>query len=276
MVAGFRYNLSLYYALTFLITSLFWLAGSSVSHGGTGPLSAPGTLPGFSAPFLVSLGIIVASGNRELRRDYADRIFNLTLLRPSTLPAVLLLMPMVVVASVLFSLLAGEPVSQFRLSEAFATRYGTVPAVVIVLAAAASQELGWRGYPFEGLRRRHSFPAAALLFGALWALWHLPLLFVAGTHPYHALRESPWFALNFYVGLVPVGVLISWFSAANGRSVVAATLFHFSVVASQEMLAVTQVTRVIETALLSIVAVAVVATEPLEAGSLSHHSVPDY
>lgn len=272
MVAGFRYNLTLYYALTFLAASLLWLGGSSMGRGETGALPSLGSLSGFLAPFLVSLGMILASGNGELRRDYADRIFNLTLLRPSTLPTLLLLMPMVVVASVLLSLLAGEPVSQFQLSGSFAASYGAVPAVVIVLVAAASQELGWRGYPFEGLRSRHPFPAAALLFGALWALWHLPLLFLAGAHPYHALRESPWFALNFYVGLVPVGFLISWFSAANGRSVLAATLFHFSVVASQEILAVTQVTRVIETVLLSIVAAAVVARGPLEADSRSDHS----
>lgn len=276
MVAGFPYNLGLYYALTFATTSLLWLAGGYAGPGGTGPLPALGTLSGFLGPFAVSLGMILASGSRELRRDYADRVFNLTRLRPSTLPTVLLLMPMVVVSAVLLSLLAGEPVSQFRLSGAFAPRYGMVPGIVVVLVAVAGQELGWRGYPFDGLWSRHSFPTASLLFGALWAVWHLPLLFVTGTFPYEAFRQTPWIAVNFYLGFVPLGVLVSWFSAANGRSVLAAALFHFSVVVSQEILAVTPVTRVIETVLLSLVAAAVVATEPLEAASGSDHSGPDY
>lgn len=277
MVAGLRYNLRLYYALTFLTTSLLWLVGASLAaHEEAGTLFPSGILPGILVPFLVSLGMILASGDRDLRRDYADRVFNLTRLKPSTLPALFLLMPMVVVASILLSLLVGEPVSQFRVSGAFTSRNGMVPAVVIVLATAAAQELGWRGYPFDGFRVRHSFPTASLLFGAFWSLWHLPLLFVAGTHPYEALRESPLYALSFYLGVVPVGMLISWYFASNGGSVVAATLFHFSVVVSQEALSVTQTTRVIETVLVSVVAAAVIATEPLEADSCSHHSGADY
>jgi uncharacterized protein len=273
MFAGLQRSLALYYALSFLITALIWIVGSAISSCmETGDVYAVKTVAGAAVPFFVALGMTLASGSRELPRDFSRKLLDLTPLNRDMLPAVLLLMPMVVVTSVLLSLLIGEPVSQFLLAQTFFTHYGVFPAVVVLLLSAVLQEVGWRGYAFPGLRSRHSLPTASLLFGTLWALWHFPLLFFAGTPPYEAFQQSPWYALNFYLGIIPVGVLISWFCAINGGSIVAATLFHFSVVLSRELLAVTPVTRVIETVILAAVAAVVVTTVPLELHAGSYHS----
>ncbi len=277
MVAGLQRSVRLYYALTFSMTALVWMVGGAVSsRTETGTVYALGLVAGAAVPFFVAIGITLISGNPDLRRDFASRIVDLGLLKPDTLPAVLLLMPMVVVTSLLLSLLLGEPVSQFLVAKRFSMRFGVLPAVFVSLIAAAFQELGWRGYAFPGIRNRYGPATASLVFGGLWALWHLPLLFVAGTHPYEALQASPWYAANFYLAVVPIGVLISWFSAVNGGSVLAATLFHFSVVLSQEVLALTYVTRAVETVILAVVAAVAVATVPLERREGSLHSSSDY
>jgi uncharacterized protein len=51
--------------------------------------------------------------------------------------------------------------------------FGTIAAgMLIVVAAPFAEEVFFRGFIFGGLRRRLSFPAAALLSGAIFGLFH--------------------------------------------------------------------------------------------------------
>ena len=58
-----------------------------------------------------------------------------------------------------------------------------------------------------------------------------------------------------------MGVLISWICVKNRKSVIAAIVFHFIINLSQEMLEITQVTKCIETLLLTAAAAAIIAME---------------
>ncbi len=53
--------------------------------------------------------------------------------------------------------------------------------VPVVLLGALPQELAWRGYALPLLIRGRDPVAPTLLLGLGWALWQLPLFFVAGT-----------------------------------------------------------------------------------------------
>lgn len=60
-----------------------------------------------------------------------------------------------------------------------------LPSLLIVAAiAGGNEEPGWRGFALPRLQQRLSPIRATLLLGALWAPWHLPLLFAAegSTH----------------------------------------------------------------------------------------------
>ncbi len=262
MIHTHPYKPGLYYAITFIFTFGFWLAGAFASH--TEELSELYfilMLPGLLAPFVVSLVMTFASGNTALKHNYLRRLFDPRLIRVSTLPALLLLMPLVVLASALLSLLLGQPVSQFQPAEEFSFSYGIVSALTVLLLAATFEELGWRGYAFDSLQSRHNYLTASIVFGLLWSAWHLPLLLVKGSYQHEILTQSPWFAVNFYGRTVLLGVIISWFCAKNRKSVTAAILFHFVVNMSQEFLAISQVTKSIETGVLALVTVAIVLTD---------------
>ena len=45
----------------------------------------------------------------------------------------------------------------------------------------AGEEIGWRGYALPRMAERIGLPRASLLLGGIWAVWHLPLFFIAGT-----------------------------------------------------------------------------------------------
>jgi membrane protease YdiL (CAAX protease family) len=106
---------------------------------------------------------------------------------------------------------------------------GQWPAVVGMAALALfmdpgplGEELGWRGFALPRLQERWSGLTAALVLGAIWAVWHLPAFFIPGL-PQH---EIPIWA--FLLSLVSASVLMTFVvNKANG-SVLPAILMHWA------------------------------------------------
>jgi membrane protease YdiL (CAAX protease family) len=71
---------------------------------------------------------------------------------------------------------------------------------------------------------------------------------------------NPLFALNFHISVFPLGYLFTWVYVKSGRSIFACMIFHFFVNFLQEQVAMTQVTKCIETAVIFIAAAIVVLT----------------
>ena len=258
MIKNYRYMTTRYFAATFLATFALWFAGAYVSFQDSSGVHMLLMLPGLMAPFLISLVFIFRSRRPELVKDFVNRLVNPRLIRPRMLPVLVLIMPVAVVVSILLSLLVGESTSQFHLAEGFSFSSGFVPVLLLLLMAAAFEELGWRGYAFDSLQSRYTVLTASLVFGVLWSLWHLPLAFVNDAYQFKIIQDSVWFGLNFYVSIVPLGIIITWICIKNGKSVLAAVLFHFIVNISQEMLSMSQITKSIETGVLVIAAVAII------------------
>ena len=131
--------------------------------------------------------------------------------------------------------------------------------VMLLFIAALFEELGWRGYGFESLRSGRSLLSTSLIFGLLWSLWHLPLLLVSGSYQYEILQQHPWYAINFFISIVPMGVIISWIYERNGNSILAAVAFHFITNISQEALQITQTSKSIQTLVVILIALVIVA-----------------
>ena len=53
--------------------------------------------------------------------------------------------------------------------------------LVMVLFGGGQEELGWRGYILDPLEARLGPWLGNLALGVVWAVWHLPLFFIAGT-----------------------------------------------------------------------------------------------
>jgi len=73
------------------------------------------------------------------------------------------------------------------------------PFILLVqtLFTGGQEEIGWQGYLRPSLEKFMPFPVAVIVLGVIWAVWHLPLWFIA---------ESPQENINFafYVGMVLV------------------------------------------------------------------------
>ncbi|WP_163337307.1 MmRce1 family CPBP family CAAX prenyl protease [Desulfopila sp. IMCC35008] len=259
MISNYKYKPHYFFATTFIVTFLLWFFGAYISfYSENKGLYMMLMLPGLMAPFLISLVMILLSENKAIKRDFFNRLINPRLIQRKTLPILLLLMPLSVLFSIVLSLPFGGSLYQFQFAEGFSFSSGFVPVLLILLLAASFEELGWRGYAFDSLQSRYSYFTASLLFSILWSFWHFPLLFVNNSYQYEIFHENAWFAVNFFVSIIPMGIILSWICIKNRKSILAAILFHFIINISQEILDISQMTKCIETVVLAGVAAGII------------------
>ncbi|HXZ70940.1 MAG TPA: CPBP family glutamic-type intramembrane protease, partial [Streptosporangiaceae bacterium] len=83
--------------------------------------------------------------------------------------------------------------------------YGIAAGVL----AGFFEEIGWTGFAYPRMRSRFGALGGALLLGALWALWHLPVVDSLGAASPHG-RYWPELFASFAAVLIALRVLIAW------------------------------------------------------------------
>jgi len=250
-----------FFFFTYLLTWVSWFSAAYFSYRDNGGLIYPVLmLPGLIAPFGIALSMILSSKDKTLRKGFKNKLFNLRLIRPSSIPAILFIMPAAVLLSILVSTLFGQSIDQLRFSERFSFSAGFIPVFLVLFLAASFEELGWRSYAMDSLRVKHNYFTATLIFAFLWAFWHFPLYFIKDYYHYELARTNIVFAVNFIVSVIPMAFIISWICQRNGGSITAAVLFHFLINLTQEGLQISQETKCIETIVLMLIAAIIVVT----------------
>lgn len=261
MISNYKYKPLLYFFVTFIATYTLWFTGAYVSFQDDSEKYMLFMLAGLLMPFIISLIMIWTSKNSDLKKDFVNRIINLRLIKPKMLPVYILIMPLAVVVSIILSLPFGESISQFQIGEGFSFSSGFVPVLFLLILAASFEELGWRGYAFDSLHSRYNFFTASIIFAVLWSLWHFPLVFVNNSYQYEIFHENIWFGINFFMSIIPMGIIVGWIWIKNGKSIIAAILFHLIINLSAEMLQITQITKCIETVVLTVFVIAIIAMD---------------
>ena len=95
--------------------------------------------------------------------------------------------------------------------------------VSTLVGGQAGEELGWRGYALPRLAARFGLGAASVLLGVLWACWHLPLFFIAGTDT--AGQSFPLYLLQ----VTALSVAMAWLYAHTRGSLLPVMLLHAAV-----------------------------------------------
>lgn len=90
-----------------------------------------------------------------------------------------------------------------------------------IVVVGLFEEVGWRGYALPALQRRRSSLQAALLVGAAWGAWHLPLLISDPS------QQRP--ALPFLILVLAQSVFFSWLYTATVAGLALVILSHAAV-----------------------------------------------
>ncbi|HTL57204.1 MAG TPA: CPBP family intramembrane glutamic endopeptidase [Candidatus Limnocylindrales bacterium] len=104
----------------------------------------------------------------------------------------------------------------------FSAGYLTPQFILWVMAFGGpmNEELGWRGFALPRLLQVRSSLVASVGLGLIWALWHLPLFFVAGS----AQRGGPLAA--YIVIVICLSIFMTAAHLGTGGSLLVAVLFH--------------------------------------------------
>ena len=246
-----------YYLTTFILSYILWAAGAAASHTARGSFYMVLMLIGLLMPFIISL-VMTFRGGKAMRKDFFSRLIDIRRINMKIMPVFFLIMPASVIISILISIPFGGSPDQLQTAEGFSFSTGVVPVLTVLLMAACFEEMGWRGYAFDSLLSRYNYFKSSLIFSILWSLWHLPLILVKGSYQYEIMQENIIYGINFFISIIPMGLIISWICIKNRKSIFAAVVFHFIVNMSQEILNISQTGKCIQTAVLTVFTVLIV------------------
>jgi uncharacterized protein len=231
----------LYFGLVFGWTWLFWLAAILVGQDfSTWPVRLLQYTGGVGPP-LVAILLTYWLHGQEGWREFWRRVFQVRRIRGGWWLAVLFLPPLVLALAALFDrVLGGQGLAWTENATRLAVQpLSIVPvALFLFLFGPLPEELGWRGYALPGLQAKWSALRASLVLGFAWALWHLPLFWIAGSYQYELGVGTPLF-WQFIANIIAQTILLTWIFNNTRQSTLSAILFHFMVNFGGELVALT-------------------------------------
>lgn len=254
----YKYRPIRFYVTVFATTWFFWLFAILFNDGLTNTL---GMVLGGICPATVAIITVFTSKSDALKKDFKRKIFNFWKLKPLYIFAAVLLFSAIVAGSILLSTAFGESLEQFSFTKDFSfTGVGVMSAFATIFLAAVLEEVGWRGYGEDSIAQYCSWFKESIIFGIVWALWHLPLFWIPGTYHYEIRDMNVLYMLNFLISVAPMGFITTWVYVKNGRSMLASIIFHLFINFMQEKIAMTQTTKCVETIVVVIAATIIVLT----------------
>ena len=239
----YRYRPVLFFVCAYFFTWLFWIPAIYAPKD----IAAVLMLLGLIAPAAVSTVFVLASGCDRLKQDLKSKITGIYKVKWLNVLAAVLVFALIIVCSILLSLLFGQSLSQFSFTEDFSfTGVGIGTAFVTITLASVIEEVGWKGYCEDSVGQYMNWFMESLIFGVLWSLWHLPLIFIEETYQ-AGLMTSPLYVINFFISGIPMGYIITWVYLVSDRSILACMIFHLFVNFMQEKIAMTPETKCVET-----------------------------
>jgi membrane protease YdiL (CAAX protease family) len=243
-----------FYLITLLSTFLFGFVAAYLSYRSQIAKTKPLLIISIFVPCITALSLIFLSGNKEMIQDFLSRLM-LFKIHLGDLSVILFLMPCVILVATTLSLIFGYSSDQFCCNPEFSVMkgWGFLGIFIPLLLAPLIEELGWRGYGVDSLRSHFNLFTTSLIFGSLWALWHLPLFFIKGYYHNQLCELGAIYVVNFFVSVFVVAFLMNWIYYLTDRSIPAVILFHSILNLSSMLLKTAPFTKCIATVLLCVV-----------------------
>ena len=250
----YKYKPVQFFALAYLFTWIFWIPAIFLPES----ISPLLMLIGLMAPAIVSTVFIMASKSDALKQDFKNKIIGFYKVKWLNVVWAVIVFAIVIVCSILLSLLFGQSLDQFSLTENFSfTGVGIAGAFITITIASIIEEVGWKGYCEDSIGNYMNWFWESMIFGVLWSFWHFPLIFISGTYQ-AGLMVNPLYVINFFVSGIPMGFVITWVYLESDRSILACMIFHFFVNFMQEKIALTPETKCLETIVITVVTIIII------------------
>ncbi len=248
-----------FFALALGLSWLFWIPLALLGQEAMKFPFVILMIAGGLSPAIAEVILIARSHDRAQWQDYRQRVLDFRRISAGWWAVILLTFPILNgIAISLNLLLTGEQPDFETAARLLSQPWMILPfAVFILLFGPLPEELGWRGYGLDSLQARWNALTSSLILGAMWALWHLPLFFMAGTFQHDEVGFGTPGFWSFCLGTTISSILFTWIYNNTNRSTLSAILFHFSINFSGEFLTPTEQARLHQLLLTGLMAMAV-------------------
>jgi len=214
-----RYQIIIFFSLTFVFSWFPWYAGIAPEVMAMGPSIAA---------FIVVLIVGGKRGFVDLIRPFGRWRASLGLWGIAILgPAFLYLIGLGV-----HMLLGGEAPPFFMIRE----ELNLIPLYLVMVVmmpwnGPVGEEFGWRGYALPKLQKKYGPLIASLVIGAIWGFWHLPSFF-APLGVVGALTSSigKVFIPLYALGTISNSIFMTWvYNKSKASALVAGIIWHAAI-----------------------------------------------
>lgn len=211
---------TLFFLLAFAVTWTIWLLPDVLPQGRSGlfALGGPAFLLGVFGPGLVAVVLTARAEGRSGVARLLGRIGRWQVDGRLYLFALVYMAATKLTAAAIVRLITGAWPA-----------FGGTPWPLMLAAALATvwsqagEEVGWRGYALPRLTGQMGLGPASVVLGIVWALWHLPLFFIAGTG-----SDGQSFPL-YLLYVTALSVAMAWLYWRAGGSLLLVMLMHAAV-----------------------------------------------
>jgi len=214
-----RYQISIFFILTFVLSWFPWYAGIAPEVMAMGPSIAA---------FIVVLIVGGRRGFVDLLRPFGRwraslGIWGLAIFGPGIL---------YLVGLGVYLLMGGEapPLIMIREELNLLPLY-LVMVVLMPWNGPVGEEFGWRGYALPKLQNKYGPLNASLMIGTVWGIWHLPSFFapqgVIGTL---AAALGMIFLVPYVLGTIANTVFMTWlYNKSKASALIAGIVWHAAI-----------------------------------------------
>src|ERR671917_2053697 len=208
--------LAVFFLLAFVVTWAVWVPrAAGVELGAVGQLWTwvPAAAALIAAVLTGGRAAVAELGSRLVRWRVGWRWYAVVVLGPAAFS---------LAVAALYALLGGSWAAAAPPLLSGETSLVLLPVflAVLLLTDGLGEELAWRGVALPRLLVRHNALVASLILGALWAAWHLPLVWTEG---YPLFGQPIWLLL---LDTTAKSVLFTWVFLHTRGSVLIAALLH--------------------------------------------------
>ncbi len=214
-----KYQISLFFILTFIFSWFPWYAGIAPEVMTMGPSIAA---------FILVLIIGGKRGFVDLIRPFGRwrvgwGLWGIAILGPAAL---------YLIGLGVHLLLGGEPPPFIMIRE----ELNLIPLYLVMVVlmpwnGPVGEEFGWRGYALPKLQNQYGPLVASLVIGTIWGIWHLPSFFAPlGVVGALTVALGYGFIFLYTLGTIANAIFMTWlYNKSKASALIAGIIWHAAI-----------------------------------------------
>jgi membrane protease YdiL (CAAX protease family) len=256
----------MFYSIAFFVPWVLWFTAGGISRSGLwdnhGWMTFASILIAVGALAPMSAALALIFPDKDLRKELLSALFNYKNINWKWWAFHFLFPTASILAAMAVSLLFGYSTGQFRLNPNLNfSGLGIFPAWAVMFAAPVIEEFGWHTYGIHAIRRRFNLFTTCFVFGIIWAVWHIPLSFIANSYQSVVIETGPLHSINYLVSIIPYLIINNWGFYKTRRFLFFQVIFHFLMNFSNEIFQTHPDTKIIQTIMLLVFSAVIVLRE---------------